>query len=56
MGSHANQSPATTADGDWCGHEGEANFMCHEDLDANGEPTKACAGWARLRQSRKKAA
>lgn len=55
LGSHANQSPATTSDADWCGHPGEQAFMCHEDLDEGG-PTKICAGWLRLRQDRKKAA
>lgn len=52
LGSLANQSPSTTEDADWCGHEGERPFMCHEDL-RDGEPTKVCQGWVRLRQSRK---
>lgn len=52
LGSLANQSPSTTADADLCGHTGEENFMCHEDL-RDGEPTKACQGWVRLRQDRK---
>lgn len=53
LGSHANQSETTTGDADWCGHPGEPPFMCHENLD-EGEPTKVCAGWLRLRQERKK--
>jgi hypothetical protein len=56
LGSAANQSPCTTADADWCGHPGEQAFMCHEDMDEKGEPTKICQGWVRLRQSRKRQA
>lgn len=55
LGSPANQSPSTTDDADWCGHPGEQPFMCHEDLDAKGQPTKICQGWLRLRQERKRA-
>ncbi len=55
LGSIANQSPITTCDADWCGHLGESAFMCHEDCDDAGEPTKACAGWAQLRVERKAA-
>ncbi len=53
LGSPANQSPCTTDDADWCGHPGEQPFMCHEDLDDKGEPTKICKGWLKLRQERK---
>lgn len=56
LGSMANQSPATTCDADWCGHPGEAPFMCHEDLDDRGDPTRGCAGFAQLRANRKAAA
>lgn len=52
LGTCANQSPSTTCDADWCGHPGEEPFMCHEELDEKGEPTKGCAGFARLRKSR----
>lgn len=54
LGSAANQSPSTTSDADWCGHPGEDPFMCHEDLDERGQPTKVCQGWLRLRQARKR--
>lgn len=53
VGTCANQSPVTTCDADWCGHPGEASFFCHEELDERGAPTKACAGFARLRAKRK---
>jgi hypothetical protein len=49
LGSHANQSPLTTCDADFCSHPGEVDFMCHEALDDKGAPTKGCAGWARKR-------
>ena len=54
LGTAANQSPSTTTDADWCGHPGEQPFMCHEDLDDRGQPTKICQGWVRLRQARKR--
>jgi len=49
LGTHANQSPVTTCDAGDCSQPGEANFMCHENLDDSGAPTKACGGWARKR-------
>lgn len=55
-GTPANQSPSTTCDADYCAHPGEANFMCHADMDERGEPTRACPGWAQLRAQRKRAA
>jgi len=55
LGTHANQSPVTTCDADWCSHPGESTFMCHEDIDDRGQPMKACAGFARLRAKRKAA-
>jgi hypothetical protein len=56
VGTPANQSASTTCDADWCGHPGEARFLCHaEGLDERGEPTQACAGWAQLRVERKRA-
>ena len=54
LGTAANQSPCTTDDADWCGHPGEQPFMCHEDIDEAGEPTKICKGWLKLRQERKR--
>jgi ribosomal protein L34E len=53
LGSVANQSPVTTSDADYCAHEGERPFMCHEGVHEGGEPTKACAGFAQLRTARK---
>lgn len=55
LGSAPNQSPITTCDADWCSHPGEEPFMCHEDMDERGRPTKACVGFARLRATRKAA-
>lgn len=54
LGTAANQSPATTCDADWAGHPGEQHFMCHEELDEKGQPTKICQGWIRLRLARKR--
>jgi hypothetical protein len=56
LGTFANQSASTTCDADWCSHPGETPFMCHMDLDDQGEPTKGCAGFAQLRAKRKAAA
>lgn len=53
LGTPANQSPSTTSDADWCSHPGETNFMCHEDLDDRGEPTRGCRGFAQTRAARK---
>jgi hypothetical protein len=53
IGTHANQSPTTTCDADACAHPYEQPFMCHEDLDEGGNPTKGCAGAAQLRAVRK---
>lgn len=53
LGTPANQSPCTTDDADWCGNPGASAFMCHEDLDDKGEPTKGCAGFAQLRVRRR---
>lgn len=50
LGTVANTSPCTTADAKHCVTPGEIAFSCHEDLDARGEPTKACAGWAQARK------
>lgn len=52
LGSVANMSPSTTDDAGSCAEPGGLIFSCHEDMDARGNPTKACAGWA---QARKKA-
>lgn len=56
IGTLANQSPSTTCDADYCGYPGEQPFMCHEDMDDKGEPTKGCIGFAQLRARRKRAA
>lgn len=53
-GSCANQSPITTTDAHDCSQPGEDNFMCHENLDDRGNPTKACAGFAKTRVAHKK--
>jgi hypothetical protein len=47
LGSMANQSPITTTDADDC-VKGNDRFMCHEDLDCDGAPTRACAGHSQL--------
>jgi hypothetical protein len=54
VGTSANQSPVTTCDADWQSHPGNANFMCHMDMDNEGQPKKACAGFAQLRAARNK--
>lgn len=54
LGSCANQSPVTTCDADWCS-DGEDQFMCHEDLDDVGKPTRKCTGFTQARKSRRKA-
>lgn len=48
LGSVANQSPSTTIDaGDCVGDGGgSGHFYCHADVAEDGEPTKACAGYA----------
>lgn len=51
IGSAANMSPVTVGDAANCVPAGEAPFMCHEAMDARGEPIKACAGWAELRKA-----
>jgi hypothetical protein len=53
-GTPANQSPSTTCDADFCGHPGEEPFMCHMEFDDQGEPTRACPGFAQLRARRKR--
>lgn len=53
VGTHANQSPVTTCDADYCSHPGEQPFMCHEDITEDGNPKRACVGFARLRAVRK---
>jgi hypothetical protein len=51
LGTPANQSPSTTADAVWCEEPGQ--FMCHEDLNAKGEPAHACRGHARATKGRR---
>ncbi len=50
-GSVANTCSPTTADADWCSQPNERPFMCHVDLDGNGEPTQACRGFAQRRRA-----
>lgn len=54
VGTCANQSPSTTCDADWCKDGGE-QFMCHEDLDDRGNPTRKCTGYTQARRNRAKA-
>lgn len=51
LGTVANQSPSTTCDAEWCinGNEDD-RFMCHEDIDEDGNPSKMCAGFEKLRR------
>lgn len=50
LGSMANMSAVTTLDARGCIPPGEQPFMCHENMDANDQPTRACAGWAQARK------
>ncbi|MFY0638677.1 hypothetical protein [Maricaulis maris] len=51
-GTLANQSEITTLDADHCSDLGGETFYCHEELDEDGKPVKACAGYAeRLKRS-----
>lgn len=52
VGTCANQSAITTGDADLCTHPGEGDFMCHEHLDAEGNPTRKCAGFTQARKGR----
>lgn len=49
IGSCANQSACTTADVEWC-LSGEDQFMCHENLDDAGNPTRKCTGYTQARR------
>lgn len=49
QGSIANQSLPTTMDAEWCSSPGENPFMCHENMDAKGNPTAGCRGFAQRR-------
>lgn len=49
IGTPANQSPITTCDAEYCADEG-TQFMCHEHMDPNGEPTRRCVGHAAKRR------
>lgn len=44
LGSIANQCLVTTTDAEYV--VGDCDFMCHEHLDAKGEPTRKCVGHA----------
>ena len=46
LGSIANQSPIATSDAEFMAHD-RKGFMCHADLDEQGEPTKTCVGHAK---------
>jgi hypothetical protein len=53
LGTCANQSPITTADAIWCEETDDA-FLCHErGLDADGNPTRACVGYAQVFKEQK---
>lgn len=54
VGTPANQCASTTCDADWCSHPGESDFMCHEDLDEKGNPTRKCIGFVQARRNRAK--
>lgn len=43
-GSVANTCLVTQADAVYC-HDDKQTFMCHENLDASGEPTQKCRGF-----------
>ncbi|WP_342649149.1 hypothetical protein [Pseudomonas sp. REB1044] len=46
LGSIANQSPITTSDAEFMAHD-RKGFMCHADLDEQGEPLRVCVGHAK---------
>ena len=46
LGSIANQSPITTSDAEFMGHD-HKGFMCHADLNGRGEPLRVCVGHAK---------
>lgn len=48
-GTIANQSWSTTMDAEGCTQPGDDPFLCHEDLDDKGLPTKGCRGFAQRR-------
>lgn len=50
-GAIANQCWSTTMEAEQCTTPGEANFMCHEDMDELGKPTKGCRGFAQRRSA-----
>jgi hypothetical protein len=51
-GTVANQCASTTSDADYCLDGASGDFMCHENLDDAGEPTKICRGYANIRKQR----
>lgn len=51
LGSIANTCDPTTSDADWCSQPNERPFMCHAYMDAAGEPTQACKGFAQRRRA-----
>jgi hypothetical protein len=46
LGTPANQSPSTTVDAQSCVDDLDGDFMCHENLPSDGEPTRKCIGFA----------
>jgi hypothetical protein len=51
LGTHANQSPCTTADALYA-LQSPLAFRCHAELDEDGEPTLECAGFEHCRKQR----
>lgn len=56
LGTPANQSPSTTCDAGDVLQPGEPVFLCHEDLDGQAQPHKACGGYAQHMAARKASA
>jgi hypothetical protein len=46
IGAPANHCLSTTSDADWCIEDQRDHFYCHMEMDENGQPLKACAGYA----------
>jgi hypothetical protein len=49
LASCANQSPVTTCDADWADKD-DHEFLCHEKVDDNGNPTTLCLGHAQRKK------
>lgn len=50
LGTPANQSPITAFDADFCLDGSSGDFMCHMNLDEQGEQKTECAGYAALKR------